>query len=184
MGPSRRAISIPVALLLLLAQTRPLQAQFGRPGFWLSAGPGYGSASGPNGRGMGGFSGSVAAGWTLSPKVQLGLGVAGWTKSGPAEAGTRLTMRIGTVDARIRFYADPRRFRFFFTGGFGLGFMHFFDDNGGASRHTGIGILGGAGYDIQLTPAVSLSPFANYYIVRTSDPRADVAQVGLALTVY
>lgn len=175
------AAGVPPSLHAQLLFPHPVQAQ-AREGFWLSGGLGYGSASSSNTRAMGGFSGSLAAGWTVSPGVQVGLGVAGWTRTGPGESGRPIGIRIGTLDARVRFYPDPR-FGFFFTGGFGLGIIRF-TDQGRAFDHTGAGILGGAGYDIRLSPAMSVSPFANYYIVRTSDPRADVAQIGLALTVY
>jgi hypothetical protein len=131
---------------------------------------------------MGGFSGSVAAGWTVSPRVQVGLGVVGWSKTGSGESGRPIGIRIGTLDARLRFYPDPR-FGFFFTGGFGLGIIRF-TDQGRGFNHTGTGILGGAGYDIRLSPNLSLSPFANYYAVRTGDPRANVGQIGLAFTGY
>jgi hypothetical protein len=167
----------------LVAQlTHPSQAPPIRQGLWFSGGLGYGSASGPNTDAMGGVSGGLAAGWTLSQRVQVGLGAAGWTKSGPGEGGGRLRIGIGTLDARIRFYPDPQ-FGFFFAGGFGLGLIRFSDENG-AFNHTGTAILGGAGYDIRVAPNVSLTPFANIYAVRTSDPRADVGQIGLALTVY
>ena len=59
-----------------------------------------------------------------------------------------------------------------------------FSDENRAFNHTGTALLGGAGYDIAIGPNLSLTPFANIYAVRTSDPRADVAQIGLALTVY
>jgi hypothetical protein len=132
---------------------------------------------------MGGLSGGLAGGWTLSQRIQLGLGAAGWTKSGLAEGDVRIRLIIGTLDARVRFYPDPQ-FGFFFTGGLGLGVMRFSDENGASTNETGIGILGGAGYDIAVAPNVSLTPFANYYAVRTSDPRANVGQIGLAVTVH
>jgi hypothetical protein len=182
MGPSRRTISIPVALLLLLGYVPTLQAQFTRPGFWFSGGPGYGSASASNTRAMGGFSGALAGGWTLSPKLQLGLGAAGWTRSFPGESGRQIGLGIATLDARLRFYPDPQ-FGFFLTGGVGLGIIRF-TDQGRGFNHTGTGILGGAGYDIRLTPEMSVSPFANYYIVRTDDPQANVGQIGVALTFH
>lgn len=180
-----------VVLLLLTPPPTALVAQVPHPnqalpqtrqGLWFSGGLGYGSASASGARRMGGVSGGVAAGWTLSSRVQLGLGATGWMKSGLGESGREITIGIGTLDTRIRFYPDPR-FAFFFTGGLGLGVIRSTDEQRGFN-HTGIALLGGAGYDIALTPDVSVTPFANYYAVRTGDPRANVGQIGLALTLY
>jgi hypothetical protein len=71
-----------------------------RDGFWFNLGFGYGvlGCSDCNGT-TGGFTGGLALGGTLSPRFLLGVGTTGWTKS---ESGVTLT--VGTLDARLRFY--------------------------------------------------------------------------------
>jgi hypothetical protein len=141
---SARAIYLAAVLLTgapgiratLLAQLiNPNSPALNRQGLWVSGGLGYGSASGPNTARMGAMTGGVSAGWTLSPKLQLGLGATGWAKTVPGDGGTNFNIGAGTVDARVRFYPD-QAFRFFLTGGVGLGVIRFYD-RGRSFYHTG-----------------------------------------------
>src|SRR5688572_25404551 len=113
MSARREGRVIRLVLLLLAAVPTSLVAQLLQPGstlptprqgLWFSGGLGYGSASAAGTRPMGGVSGGIAAGWTLSSSVQLGLGATWWTKSGLGESGREITIGIGTLDTRIRFY--------------------------------------------------------------------------------
>lgn len=140
-------------------------------------GVGYGSAScGDHCSQLGGPAGDLALRARLSDKLLLSGGIAGWTKS---EGG--LTMMIGTLGPRLVFCADPA-FGFFFSGGLGLGFFRLSDSE---TSHTeiGRGLLFGAGYHARLGGGVSLTPFANIFDVRTSEPRSTVAQIGVAVTI-
>ncbi|MFL5401780.1 MAG: hypothetical protein ACJ8BF_03080 [Gemmatimonadales bacterium] len=159
-----------------LMHPNPALAQT-RQGFWASGGLGYGSASCGQG-GIGGGSAALAAGWTVSPRLLVAIGTNRWSRS-----ERRLSLGLSTLDARVRFYPDLA-FGFFFTGGLGLGAIHLGDTRGTSMTFTGAGILGGAGYDIALVPTVSLTPFANLYLVRASGMRYTVAQMGMGLTIH
>jgi hypothetical protein len=86
-------------LVLGTASVAMAQRPQTRQGFWFNAGLGWGSlgCDGCEGR-EGGVSGGLSLGGTLSPKLLVGVGTAGWTKS---EGGATLT--TGILDARLRF---------------------------------------------------------------------------------
>lgn len=149
------------------------QAQI-RQGFWFNLGLGYGSlgCEGCDGR-LGGISGGLALGGTLSPKLLLGVGTTGFTKS---EFGTTTT--VGTLDARIRFYPSAPG-GFFLTGGLGVGTI-----SEGSFSETGLGLVLGLGFDIRIGTNISLTPFWNGFAVRTSTGDANVGQLGLGITVH
>src|SRR5947207_12155337 len=71
-----------------------------RQGFWFSGGLGYGSLGCDNcGSRESGISGGLSLGGTITPRLLLGVGTSGWTKS---DQGATLT--VAEVDARVRFY--------------------------------------------------------------------------------
>lgn len=156
------------------AQARPQT----REGFWFNVGLGYGSLGCDGCSRTGGLSGGLSLGGTLSPKLLLGVGTTGWTKS---EFGTTLT--VGTLDARLRFYPNATG-GFFLTGGVGVGSIGADITNFGSASETGIGIVLGLGIDIRIGRNISLSPFWNGFAIRTSGSDANVGQLGLGLTVH
>src|SRR5947207_5647042 len=83
--------------LAAIAQAQNAQA---RQGFWFSGGLGYGSLGCDNcGSREGGVSGGLSLGGTITPRLLVGVGTSGWTKS---QQGARLT--VDEIDARVRFY--------------------------------------------------------------------------------
>jgi hypothetical protein len=150
-----------------------------RQGFWFNGGLGYGSF-GCDGCGdrLGGLSGGLVFGGTLSRKFLLGVGTTGWTKS---ENGA--TMTVGTVDARFRFYPSATG-GFYLTGGLGVGSVSIDLGSFGSGSNTGLGFVLGLGYDIRVGNNLSLTPFWQGYAVTTDGSTANVGQLGLSLTVH
>ena len=160
------------------AQTA-VRGRHARQGFWFNGGLGFGSLGCDDCGGReGSLSGGLALGGTLGPKVLLGGGTTGWTKS---EGGVTLT--VGTLVALIRFYPSSTG-GFFLLGGLGLGTIHAQVDGFGSESETGAGALLGLGYDIRVGRNVSLTPFWNGFAVRTSDADANVGQLGLGMTLH
>src|SRR5690348_14324266 len=158
------------ALLFLAAGS--LQGQE-RHGFWFNGGLGYGSLGCDNcGSREGGPSGGVSLGGTLSPRLLLGVGTTGWTRS---ENGATLTS--GTLDARVRFYPS-RTGGFFLTAGLGVGTIHVSVDGFGSETQTGFGAVLGLGYDIRVGSGLSLTPFWNGFAVRNNSSYVNVGQIG------
>lgn len=150
-----------------------------REGFWFSGGLGYGSLGCDDCSGReSGLSGGIQLGGTLSPKVQLGVGTTGWTKS---ESGVTLT--VGTLVALVRFYPSATG-GFFLLGGLGLGSIHAEIDGFGSDTETGGGALLGLGYDIRIGRNTSLTPFWNGFAAKTSNADANVGQLGLSITLH
>jgi hypothetical protein len=50
-------------------------------------------------------------------------------------------------------------------------------------REWGVGLLLGAGFDVPVARKLSLTPFAHVYSVKTENLGANVAQIGLSITV-
>ena len=150
-----------------------------RRGFWFSGGLGYGSLGCDDCSGReGGLSGGIQLGGSISPKVLLGGGTTGWTKSeGP------VTLTVGTVVALIRFYPSATG-GFFLLGGLGLGGIYTSIEGFGSDSETGGGALLGLGYDISVGENVSLTPFWNGFAARTSNADANVGQLGLSVTFH
>jgi hypothetical protein len=150
-----------------------------RRGFWFSGGLGYGSLGCDDCTGReGGLTGGLQLGGSISQKVLLGGGTAGWTKS---EGGVTLT--AGTLVALIRFYPSATG-GFFLLGGLGIGSIHVEVDGFGSDTETGAGALLGLGYDIRVGENVSLTPFWNGFAARTSNADANVGQLGLSITLH
>jgi hypothetical protein len=167
------------ALVTLLLLTPGLGAAQERHGFWFNGGLGYGSLGCDNcGSREGGLSGGLSLGGTLSPKWLLGVGTSGWYKD---VGGASLT--IGSLDARVRFYPS-RTGNFFFTGGLGLGTIAVDIGGLGSDSENGASAILGIGYDIRLSPGLSLTPYWNGFAVRTSNADANVGQLGISLTAH
>jgi outer membrane protein with beta-barrel domain len=149
-----------------------------RQGFWFNIGLGYGSLGCQDCSGRtGSLSGGLALGGTLSQKVVIGGGTNGWTKS---ENGATLT--VSTLTALIRFYPSPTG-GFFLLGGLGVGQIHGSVTGFGSATETGAGVVLGLGYDIRVGNNLSITPFWNGFAMNSSNSDANVAQIGLGLTV-
>ena len=174
-----RAATLATVLSMLSHGFAGAQRPHSRQGFWFNGGLGYGSL-GCDGCGSreGGLSGTISLGGTVSPKVYLGGGTTGWTKS---EGGATLT--VGTLDARIRFYPSATG-GFFLTGGLGLGSISADVTGIGSDDEVGVGVVLGLGIDIRVGGNLSLTPFWNGFAVKTSNADANVGQLGLSLTVH
>ena len=149
-----------------------------RKGFWFNGGLGWGSLGCNDcGSRTGGLSGGLSLGGTISPTFLLGGGTTGWTKS---ENGATLT--VGTLDLRARLYTSPKG-GFFLTGGIGLGSISA-GFGGVSASETGGAVLLGLGYDARVGRNVSLTPYFNVFGVKTSNSNANVAQLGLSITIH
>jgi len=177
----RLAALLPVLATVLVIHVSPVYGQHPqtRKGFWFNGGLGYGSLGCDNCDGReGGLSGGLSLGGTVSPKFLLGVGTTGWYKS---ESGVTLT--VGTLDARFRFYPS-RNGGFFLTGGLGLGTISADVAGFGSDSETGVGVVLGLGIDIRIGTNVSLTPFWNGFAVRSSNSDANVGQIGLSITAH
>jgi hypothetical protein len=154
----------------------PALPGLGREGFWFYGGLGYGSVGCDNCLSLreGGLSGGLTFGGTLSPRVLLGVGTSGFTRTDGY--GGRLT--VGTLDARLRFYPSSTS-GFFLTGGYGLAHFSVSDET-----RFGAGAIIGAGWDVRVARNVSLTPFYNGFAMRSSLFDANVGQIGLGVTVH
>jgi hypothetical protein len=130
-----------------------------RSGFWLNVGFGWGSAD-QNCDNCGstssesGLSGQLALGATLSPSFLLGVESNGWYKEENSIQST-----LGTLAAVAYFYPS-RTGNLFVKGGVGLASYRF--SNGNSIDDTGVGLLGGVGYDIPLGRKFSITPVAAF----------------------
>jgi hypothetical protein len=160
--------------------TSPMPTRHVRNGFWFNLGLGFGSLGCQDCDAReGGLSGGLALGGTISPKVSLGIGTNGWSKS---EGGVRLT--AGTLTALIRFYPSSTG-GFFLLGGLGTGSVRVDVSGLGNATETGWGALAGLGYDIRVGDNVSLTPFWNGFAVQASDETdANIGQIGFGLTLH
>jgi hypothetical protein len=152
-----------------------------REGVWIHIGAGYGKYTCHDncGEDGGGFSAAVAIGGTINPTVQVGGGSNSWLKY-----EDRFMEIVSTVGPRIRLYPSANA-GFFFNFGLGLGLISVrdFDTDYSDSWFGGGGVLG-FGIDVPLGAKVSLSPFLNGFIVKTSDYFAKIGQVGIGLTFH
>jgi hypothetical protein len=167
-----------------LHMAEPLGGYQEREGFWLGAGVGYGSF-GSNGQGLGGFTGNVEAGWTLSRRLALGAGTSLWTRG-----MGRLGITAGSVDLRIRWYPSELAGGLFLSGALGLGFIRLSDEQAIPSSSTAFGssFRGGIGFDFKVARGVSLTPFgtgAKLNTYKDGDHMwGEVWQMGLGVTIH
>ena len=138
---------------------------------WFNVGLGVGV-----GNDIGGQSGNLAVGWTLSPRLLMGVGTSDWRAS-----ADRATLTMGTLDLRVQFYPEANG-GFFLTGGVGLGYMHLSDS--GTGPDIGRAVLIGLGYDARVADNLSVTTFINVAGVHTPDPHAQVGQIGVGLTLH
>jgi hypothetical protein len=168
-----------IATLLLVLSTADLSAQVKRQGFWFSGGLGYGSVGCDDcDDRVGGGAGYLSLGGTVSPHWLLGVGTAGYTRDDDG-----VTYSVGTLDFRVRWYPSVTN-GFFLTGGIGFGAITVDVEDGPENTEKGGALLVGLGYDIQIGRNVSLTPFANAFGVGNDETDANVAQIGLGITVH
>jgi hypothetical protein len=142
---------------------RPTQA---RDGMWFNAGLGFGSAGcdGCSSR-VNELSGGISVGGTITPRLLLGV-TTGWSRSDTT---------LGTLDARLRFYPGVAS-GFFVAGGVGLGDAY--------GNDFGVGTVLGLGWDLRVASNVSLTPFWNGVLAKSSVTNINVGQVGLGVTIH
>ncbi len=149
-----------------------------RKGFWFNGGLGLGVAGcvGCASRELG-ASGGLSLGGTVSPRVLLGVGTAGWSK-----VVDGVTISGGTLDARIRFYPSLQS-GFFLTVGGGLGTISAWNAFESVSEK-GSGALFGLGWDVRVGRNVSLTPFYNGFAVGVQSGTYLVDQFGVGVTIH
>ncbi len=181
MNVSKVLQGLAVCVISSLSVSGVAQAQNAqvRDGFWVSGGLGYGllGCQDCDGEREGGVSGGISLGGTVSPRVLLGIGASGWSKS---EGGARVT--VGLVDARIRFYPRAKG-GLFLTGGVGIGSIEG-SFGGFSATETAPGLILGLGYDWRVSPNASVTPFWNGYGMKNDNIDANVGQLGIAVTLH
>jgi hypothetical protein len=113
----------------------PASGYQAREGLWLGGGLGYGSLRASNSGGIGGVTGTLEAGWTLSRRFLLGVGTSAWYRS--VEFDTRpIGVTVGSFDVRARWYPSEMAGNFFLTGAVGMGFIRFSDSEARPTSET------------------------------------------------
>ena len=165
------------ALAVFVPATALAQAQE-REGFWFGFGLGVGSAdvtcddcdNDENDRETG-ASGYLKAGWTLSPRVLLGIEGSAWTKK-EEDSGTDITINMYNVSGTLTLYPSETA-GFFVTGGAGLAFVNSKYEEGNTTVDSdmgnGLGLLAGIGYDFRLGRRVRLTPALDAYYGNIGD---------------
>lgn len=193
MRPTFRSVAWWAVCLAGVVPTARGQQLLPRRGFWISFGPGYGSATysctgcATTG-GRGAPTGFLRMGGTPSPQVLLGGEVDWWAKS---QGGGTATM--GNVVFTASYYPKP-------LGGFflraGAGYSNFTQTgNGPSATGNGFAVLAGVGYDILVGRTISLTPIGTLSygyvgditqnnVITASAWRQVVVDVGLGLTIH
>jgi opacity protein-like surface antigen len=173
-----------------------------RHGWWTTIGLGYGSGGCRDCTDrLNGLAGDFGIGTTLSPRLRLGFGSSGWTRSEadmvfydywPHDA--KHTLTVSTLDARLRFYPKVSS-GFFVTGGLGLGMISakttVYDDSGekldsASETKLGTGAVLGIGWDINVAKHVSVTPSYTGFAMqsRVKSVNANVGQIGVGITIH
>ena len=177
---TKKLVQFFAAVLTVAVSAASAQAQKPAPirdGFWVSGGLGYGSLGCDNcGSREGSVSGDISLGGTISPRLLLGVGSAAWTKT---QQG--VTMTVGTLDARVRFYPSATG-GFFLTGGLGFGTARL--SGFGTYTENGVGTILGLGWDIRVARNTSITPYWNGFAMKNNNTDANVGQMGLAVTLH
>jgi hypothetical protein len=169
------------AWLLLLAAPLEAQRPLSRSGLTISFGLGGGSrglrCDGCEVSRESGAASHLFVGGTLGPRLTLGGEINGW---GKAEGGVEQS--VASLMAVARFYPAVDR-GLHLTGGVGLTSMSVERD---AERLTteGFGIELGAGYDLRVASAFSLTPYAQWVRGVGGDGELDGADIGDANPDY
>lgn len=148
-----------------------------REGFWFGFGAGVGSADvtcddcdGDSDRETGG-AGYLKAGWTLNPRVLLGIEGSAWTRT-EDEEGVDVTINMYNVSGTLTFYPSETA-GFFVKGGAGMAFVNSKFEEGNTTIDSdmgnGLGLLAGIGYDFKLGRRVSMTPALDVYYGNIGD---------------
>jgi outer membrane protein with beta-barrel domain len=171
-----------------------------RDGFWINFGFGYGSAhekcDGCADTTIGGFTGFVRLGGTVSPHVLIGGEIIGFSHNYPADtSGPSADEVLGSVTASLYYYPKPAG-GFFLKTGLGFSDFDFSVSNGGGSvTGVGAGVIFGLGYDIRVGRNVSITPVADFWYGNVGDLKSNgslvntgwkhsVASFGLGVTFH
>jgi len=135
-----------------------------RAGFWGGFGGGWGSARVtanelPGDDRAGSGVANLRLGWTLGERVLLGGEFDFWRKNQELTPGFDANFNIYNLSGILVYYPGAR---FFLKGGAGASYMNVDFNQSGSNIQvelgSGLGLIFGAGYDVPLTPNVSLTP--------------------------
>jgi len=149
-----------------------------REGLWFNVGLGGGALGCDACEGReASVSGALAVGGTLTQRVLIGGGTTGWTKSVNGVSST-----VGSLNAMMRFYPSATN-GFFLLGGAGLGTIR--GSNGTTtSSETGGSAIVGVGTDFRVGRNTSVTPFGNWFAVKTENGNSNVVQIGAGVTLH
>ena len=137
----------------------------------------------------------LRVGGAYAPDLILGVELNAWSKSEVVDAtGDEARVRIATINALAQWYPQLDG-GFYVQAGVGVGTVRseLVDDLTGTttSTTTAFGYQVGAGWDVRVTPRISVTPFATFFgtaagKVRNSDDKLDgnVGQIGVGLTLH
>lgn len=175
----RTIMTAGVGAMIFLASVVEAQRPQTRQGFWFNIGMGAGSLGCDDcATRVNGLSGQLSLGGTLSPRLLLGAGTNGWTKT---EDGVTLTM--GSLAALVRFYPSATG-GFYLTGGLGIATLDLGLGSYGSASDTGVSAVLGIGYDIRVGQNVSLTPFWNGIGGSFDGYGANFGQIGVGVTIH
>lgn len=146
-----------------------------REGFWFGVAAGIGSADVTcddcEGDRETSAAGALRLGWTLNPRVLLGLETSAWTKT-EDDDGADVSINMYNVSGTVTLYPSETT-GFFLKGGAGLAFVNSEYKDGSTTIDSdmgnGLGLLAGIGYDFRLGRRVRLTPALDAYYGNIGD---------------
>ena len=126
---------------------------------------------------VGGVTGFVRLGGTLSPHLLLGGEIDGLTHHYPATVTLPSADEVvSSVTAAVYYYPKPAS-GFFLKGG--LGFSNYdFSSGGGSVTGLGGGFVAGLGYDIRVGRNISITPTGDFWFGSVGDLKSSGSLVG------
>ena len=170
-----------VAAIAIAAQDAHAQMDSqAREGFFIGVGLGGGSfgCSGCSER-ESGLSGQLKLGGALNSQMLLGVESNAWTKE---ESGARFTH--SSVSAMAQYYPSATN-GFFLRGGVGVSTFRVSADIDGVSvsaSDSGLGLMGGLGYDVRVRNNFSVSPYGTFVWGDHENGSANNFQLGVGVT--
>lgn len=176
-----RTVLVSAALLMTSVTAVSAQSKVteGQAGFHASAGVGYGSVevvcSGCGDNREGNLAGYLRFGGAINPSVVLSGQLTGWTKS---RDGATMTATLAAFISQ--WY--PKREGFYILGGLGVASIHetVNDPDLGAEEIStnSLGLQGGIGYDVAISPRFSLTPYFDVLYASGADAHLNGASTG------